>query len=114
MILEVAHPAVLIAGAILLVLNLGVTWALIRDDGATVLQKVFQFFVIWLLPVLGGALILALIGSHHTREEMKSMVPFPFYLAAASPNIASTGGNQTMAADYPVENGGGEGTCGSD
>lgn len=111
---EALHPAVLIAGSVLLFFNLGVTWALLRDDGATILQKLFQFFVIWLLPVLGGGFILALVGSHHTRAEMKSMVPFPFYLAAAGPNIANSGGNQTMTADFPVETGGGEGACGSD
>ena len=114
MILEAVHPAVLIAGGVLFIFNLGVSWALIRDDGATTLQKVFQFFVIWLLPLLGGGFILSLIGSHHTRAEMKSMVPFPFYLAAPNPYVSSSGGNQTMTADYPVESGGGEGACGSD
>ncbi len=114
MILEELHPAVLVAGAVLLVFNLVVTWGLIRDDGATLFQKFCQFFVIWLLPLLGGAFILSLIGSHHTRAEMKSMVPFPFYLVAGNPHTSSSGGNQTMTADYPVESGGGEGACGGD
>lgn len=114
MIFDNVNPPFLIAGAIFLVFNLVVTWALIRDDGTTVFQKSFQFFVIWLLPVLGGALILALVGSHHTRADMRSMVPFPFYLAAPKPKAASSGRNETMAADYPVDSGGGDGACGSD
>ncbi|MEQ9566369.1 MAG: hypothetical protein RLN85_11245 [Pseudomonadales bacterium] len=81
MIFGNVNPTFLIAGATFLAFNLVVTWALIRDDGATVFQKSLQFFVIWLLPVLGGALILALVGSHHTRAEMRSMVPFPFTAA---------------------------------
>ena len=100
-------PYVLAGIALVLVFNLGVTLALIRDDGVTSLQRTVHALVIWLIPILGGALILALVGSHHTKDEMKSMVPFPFYLAGVPHPKTPYGSN-------PIDGGGGEGSCGGD
>ena len=90
---------------VLLVLNAGVTLALARDDGLSPLQKSFQIFVVWALPILGGVLMLALVGSHHTRDELKSMAPFPFYLAGR-PHL------KTPVAPNPIDGHGTEGSCG--
>ena len=108
------HPSVLFGLVLLLLFNLGVTWALIRDHGVTVPQKFGQTLIIWLLPVVGGVLILSLVGSHHTRAEMKSMVPFPFYLAAAKPYQEHKHRDSVGSGDYPAESSNAEGVCGSD
>jgi hypothetical protein len=41
----------------LLVLDAGVTWAVVVDQGLLVRQKVGQALVVWLIPVLGGLVI---------------------------------------------------------
>lgn len=105
---------VLFALGVLLVFNIGVTWALARDYGVTLPQKLGQTLVIWLLPVVGGVLILSLVGSHHTRAEMKSMVPFPFYLAAPKPYEENKNRDNLGSGDYPAERSDAEGVCGSD
>ncbi len=112
---ETGLPSLLlIALAVLGVFNLGVTWALIQDHGVTPAQKFGQTLVIWLLPVVGGILILSLVGSHHTRAEMKEMVPFPFYLAAADAREENKNRDNLGSGDYPAERSDAEGVCGSD
>jgi len=104
--LSSVHWAWFVGAALLMFSNFAVTIGLIRDGGATPLQKSVQAMVIWLVPFVGAGLILALIGSHHSRAEVKSMVPFPFYLAAyQKPDAGSTSsfGEGTCSID---------GTCG--
>lgn len=96
--------------------NLVVTCSLIRDDSLDAAQKVAQILIIWLVPFIGGGIILAFQGHHHPRQEMKSLVPFPFYLVGYSER------NDKMVADrYSHDNGvegfdcsAGEGSSGSD
>lgn len=59
-----------------------VTRGVIADSGLSVLQKVAQSMIIWLIPVFGMSIVLLMQGNNHTRTEMKKLVPFPFYLAA--------------------------------
>jgi len=89
----------------LLLFNAGVTLALARDDGLSPVQKSVQIVVVWVLPFIGGVLMLALVGSHHTRDELRSMAPFPFYLAGR-PHL------KTPVAPNPIEGHGAEGSCG--
>lgn len=112
--IENLHPVVLAGLAVLLLLNIVATVALFRDHGVTPLQRAAQTLFIWLLPVAGGLVILFLVGSHHTREEMRSMVPFPFYLASAAPQRDNSNRDEFGSGDHPLEGGGGEGSCGSD
>lgn len=106
------HPAILAAIGALLLINTVVTVGLIKDVAATAFQKLAQGLVIWIIPFVGAGLILAFIGSHHSRKEMRSLVPFPFYLAAykkpdwrESPNVdGSCGGAPEVSC--------GEGGCG--
>ena len=93
------HPLILVAVGVVVLLNIIVTIGLVRDDGTTPFQKSVQGLMIWIVPFLGAGIILTVIGSHHDREEMKSLVPFPFYLAAyrkpegrESPNADPAGG----------------------
>ena len=95
---------ILIAVVFLVVLNVSVSLAIVRDDGLSSLQKFIQILVVWVLPFLGGVLMLALVGSQHTRDKLRSMVPFPFYLA----------GNPEPGTPNPFDHQGTEGSCGSD
>ncbi len=91
------------AGLLLLLLNGIVTLAISRDDGLSPPQKLAQILIVWILPFLGSLAMLALVGSYHTRDEMKSMVPFPFYLA----------GYRDPETPNPFDHHGTEGSCGS-
>lgn len=70
MILELL---VIIFGLLALV-NLWVTWRVIKDDLSSPSQRVAQFLLIWMLPFLGALLVLRLQrrqpGAHsgHYRE----------------------------------------------
>ena len=60
--------------------NLIVTMAVVREVGLQTIQKILQTILVWVLPVIGGSIVLAMQGQNHTRDEMKKLVPFPFYL----------------------------------
>lgn len=64
----------------LAVLNLVVMVGVWRDSGLSGFQKLGQSVLIWLLPVIGASIVLAFLGQNHTRNEMRSLVPFPFHL----------------------------------
>jgi len=100
------------AGAIIL-FNVIVTRTLILDAGTTAVQKLFQACLIWLIPVLGGTLILYLIASHHDRAEMANLAPWPFYLVAVPPHREVEDGVGS-SADNVAEGACGEGGCGGD
>ena len=91
-----------VAVMILLTLNSVATLAVSRDDGLSPVQKFVQVLIIWTLPFLGGLAMLSLVGSYHSREEMRSMVPFPFYMV----------GYRESEHPNPFDNEGTEGTCG--
>ena len=59
------------------------TLALYRDGGLNRFQKIGQTALVWMLPIVGALSILMLIASHHTRREMKSLVPYPIYFVAS-------------------------------
>ncbi len=64
------------------VVGLIITRGVILDSGLSALQRTIQVIIIWLIPAVGMCIVLLLQGYSHTREEMKRLVPFPFYLAA--------------------------------
>ena len=65
---------------LLAVLNLVVMVGVWRNPGLSGFQKLGQSILIWLLPVIGASIVLAFLGQNHTRDEMRSLVPFPFYM----------------------------------
>lgn len=65
---------------LLLIVNLIVTVGVLRDAGLSALQKTVQLLIIWILPVIGAALVLFFLGQNHTRAEMRSLVPSPFHM----------------------------------
>ena len=110
--LSLMPPLFLAVLGFVVVLNLVVTVGLIRDDGVTNLQKVAQAMLVWLLPIVGAGIVLAVIGSHHTKDEMKSLVPFPFYLAAYQKRDSGGPTNIEAGTCGGLEDKYGEGTCG--
>jgi hypothetical protein len=92
----------LIALSAYVLIALILTRGVIADSGLSVFQKIAQTMIIWLIPVFGMCVVLVMQGNNHTRAEMKSLVPFPFYLAA--PAVKSDGSlsspAQDGAADY--------------
>lgn len=66
--------------AVLVVFNLIIVRSLWLDDGLSKGQKLAQGLLIWLLPMFGGSIVLAMQGQNHSRTEMMSLAPFPFYL----------------------------------
>lgn len=96
--------------------SLVVSIGLARDSSLSTGQKLWQMLVAWLIPFVGGALMLAWQGHHHPRAEMKSLVPFPFYLAgyrdtSDKMNPDRYGHDDGVSGFSP---GGGEGSCGGD
>ena len=84
---------------VVVVLNVVVSFALYRDGGLNGLQKIAQAAIVWLLPVVGAVSILMLIASHHSRSEMKRLVPFPLYLAAPARYQYAHGPDKIMHSD---------------
>ena len=78
---NVAKPA-LIALVVYAIVAVIVTRGVILDPGLSVFQKIAQAMIVWFIPVLGMSAVLLMQGNSHTRAEMKSLVPFPFYLVA--------------------------------
>jgi len=97
---------VLIAIGVYAVVGLTITRGVAADPGLTVLQKIVQVLIIWIVPLIGMCVVLLMQGNNHTRAEMKSLVPFPFYLA--SPSIPGDG---SLAGS--VQDGAGD-HCGAD
>ena len=95
-----------IALGIYVMIGLIITRGITADSGLTILQKLIQTLIIWLIPVFGMCVVLLMQGNNHSRAEMKSLVPFPFYLVADSrPGDGSLAG--------PVQDGAGD-HCGTD
>lgn len=63
----------------ILVLNILVFVGLVRDQSFTRAQRLFQSFVIWLIPGIGALVIFAWIAHYHDKKEMKKLFPFPLY-----------------------------------
>ena len=57
--------------------------------------------IIWLIPILGKSVVLLMQANNHTRAEMKSLVPFPFYLAAPA-------GQSDGSLSSPAQDGAGD------
>ena len=105
---------IVIAAAVVVVFNVFVSVAVFRDVGTTPYQKIVKLLVIWLFPIFGGVLMLVLVASHYTRDEMKSLVPFPFYMASVSKK-RSEKVEDNLGDLWGVCGGGyGEGSCGGD
>ena len=75
---------VLIALGVYAVVALIITRGVAADAGLTIPQKIVQVLIIWFVPVFGMCAVLLMQGNNHTRAEMRSLVPFPFYLASPS------------------------------
>ena len=102
---DIEKPILMMLGAYV-VIGLIVTRGIALDVGLTVLQKIAQVLIIWLIPVFGICLVLVMQGNNHTRSEMKNLVPFPFYLVAhSSPGDSSLA---NLAQDGVGEHCGGE------
>ena len=75
----------LTVGLILLGLLIGfnaiVTVGVLRDSGLSILQKIGQILLVWVIPLVGASVVLAFLGQNHTRAEMRTLVPSPFHLA---------------------------------
>ncbi len=63
------------------VFNLIISRGVIKDAGINPRQTLAQILLTWLVPIVGACIVLAMLGQHHTREEMRTLVPFPFYFA---------------------------------
>jgi hypothetical protein len=66
--------------SLLALLNLVVMIGVWRDSGLSSFQKLGQTLLILLLPAIGASIVLAFLGQNHTRDEMRSLVPFPFHM----------------------------------
>lgn len=102
---DIEKPIIMILG-VYVVVGLIITRGIVVDAGLTVFQKVAQTLIIWLVPVFGMCVVLLMQGNNHTRSEMKSLVPFPFYLVAQS-------GPRDGSLASLVQDGAGD-LCGSD
>lgn len=90
-------------------LNLLATFALIRDDYPTRLQRILQTGIIWLVPVVGALVVLGVIASHRDAADGKSLLLAPF-LATPIEKPGSGSGVQ----GYCGGSHGAEGGCGGD
>ena len=98
------YTLIVVLGIILL-LNIVITRGLVRDSSISPSQRAVQFLIIWIVPGVGAIAVYAAIAHHHTKDEMRKLFPFPFYLIYREP-IAPGG--------YGDSNPFGEGGCGGD
>jgi hypothetical protein len=68
---------------LLLLFNLAITIGVVRDYSLTPLQRVAQVVMIWVLPGIGGFTAPIFPGAHHSRSELRTLLPFPLYYAGA-------------------------------
>ncbi len=106
MILEYLDKPVLVTLGAHALVALILTRGLLVDSGLSVFQKIAQAVIVWLIPVFGMSVVLLMQGNNHTRAEMKSLVPFPFYLAAPA-------GQSDGSLSSPAQDGAGD-YCGPD
>lgn len=92
------------------VLNLLASFALIRDVFPTPGQRVVQFLLIWLLPVVGALIVLGVIASHRPVSQSKSLLVWPFF---AKP-VDKPGSNPGHGGACGTGSHGPEGGCGGD
>lgn len=93
-----------VAALFLLALNIAVTFGIYGDETITRAQKTAHIVAVWLLPIIGGVLVLGFLASHHSRQELKQLVPFPFYMVAIESESRYSEGSDS----FP------EGVCGDD
>ena len=101
--------------SVYLLFNLIVTRGLLLDDGLTGKQKLIQALVSWLVPIIGGCVVIVMQGQNHTRSEMKALMPFPFYLVGhmeRPTNPFKSASSSVTAEDQDRSSG--EGSCGGE
>ena len=77
-----AHRITLTIVAVHLVVAAFASVAVLRDYTISISQKLGQVVVALVIPILGPLGILCFLVSAHTREELREILPFPFYLLA--------------------------------
>ncbi len=102
---DVMNQLVLVLTPVFLLLDAIVTRALLRDSNITTAQRIFQIAFVWLVPFVGAIAVYFVLAYHHTKEEMRSLLPFPFYLIYREP--IEPGGYGEIGGDL-------EGSCGGD
>ena len=98
------NQLVLILTPVLLLLDAVITRALLHDSSITTAQRFFQLAFVWLVPFI-GAIAVYFVLAYHPKEEMRSLLPFPFYLIYRAPIEPSGYGD--VGGDL-------EGGCGGD
>ena len=72
------------------VISVIVTRSLILDHALGRKQKLMQLLIVWLVPIIGGCVVLVVQGQGYSRTEMKSLVPFLFHLVGNVDRKANT------------------------
>ena len=54
---------IIIFGVYLLLLNIVTSYRVFKSDSYSLLQKIFQFFLIWLLPLIGSIIVASFLNS---------------------------------------------------
>lgn len=62
----------IIAIVVLIILNVSVSYRLLKCDSLTVYQKVAQSIIIWLIPIIGAVIILAFISSYDEPDPPRN------------------------------------------
>lgn len=101
--------------SVYLLFNLVVTRGLLLDDGLTGKQKLIQALMSWLIPIIGGCVVIVMQGQNHTRSEMKALMPSPFYFVGHEQrptNPFKSPGSSVASEDQDWSSG--EGSCGGE
>jgi len=61
-------------GAVYLVMAVGVTRLVARSDHFDSRQKLFQYLIIWLVPILGAAFVVAVLGPDIPRRRQPGFI----------------------------------------
>lgn len=100
--------------AFLIVLNVIVSRGVLLDDGLTWIQRILQILIVWILPIIGSAIVLLMQGQSHSRSEMRSLVPFPLYFVGYDKPLGGPDQKYGEGGAENSEGSCGEGSCGSD
>ena len=79
--------------AILLIINLIVTYKLLKDEYYEKKQKIIQLFIIWLLPILGAILVYLFLNKEKENNKKNQ------YSGGIDPGYYDSGGGSSGGGD---------------
>ena len=70
----IAYGSIIVLIAIYLVMAVGITRLIARSEYFDARQKMFQYLIVWLIPILGAAFVAAVLGPDIARRRQRGFI----------------------------------------